>query len=118
MSVRLVWPNSVIEARRIPVEGYLVGAEHVLDLEVVAVDAAPECRLGVRDAMQAGWLSLSQDAGATWASVPAAGSGAMVGPDCGPLTAGQRKAIKLKLVIPGGTSIRTRSIEPVLGLGI
>lgn len=117
MSVLLVWPNSLIEARRIPVEGYLVGAERVLDLEVLAVDAASECRLGVRDAAQAGWLSVSQDAGATYVAVPAAGVGAITGPDIGPLAVGQRTPIKVKIAIPGGTALRTCSIQPVLGLG-
>lgn len=117
MSVLLVWPGSVVEARRIPVEGYQVGTERVLDLEVLAVGAAPECRVGVRAPTQDGWLLISQDGGATYVAVPAAGSGAMTGPNLGPLTDRQRKAVKVKILVPGGTAIRTRSIEPVIGLG-
>ena len=90
----------------------------MLDLEVVATEDAAECRVGVREPGQAGWLQVSTDGGTTYDAVPAAGAGAIPGPDLGPLTAGQRKAIELKVAIPSGTSVRTRSIEPVLGFGI
>ena len=117
MSVRLVVPGSLLEVRSIPVNHYLVGAEYVIPLELLAVTAVPECRIGVRDAGQATWLKVSSDGGTTWAAVPAAGIGVMTGPDLGPLTAGQRKAISLKVALPGGTAVRTRAIRPVFGLG-
>ena len=117
MSVRLVVPGSLLEVRSIPVGHYLVGGEYVIPLELLAVTAAAECRIGVRDADQATWLKVSSDGGVTYVAVPAAGSGAMTGPDLGPLTAGQRKAIRLKVALPGGTAVRTRAIKPVFGLG-
>jgi hypothetical protein len=68
-----------------------------------------------------GTVAVSADAGATWDTVPDAGSGAMAGPDYGPLAAGDRKAIKVRLTLPAGTPgvvlARSRSIGLVLGFG-
>jgi hypothetical protein len=117
VSVRLVTPGGLLEVRSIPVNHYAVGGTYVILLELLALAAVPECRIGVRDANQATWLKVSSDGGATYVAVPAAGTGAMTGPDLGPLTAGQRKAIRLEVALPGGTSVRTRAIRPVFGFG-
>lgn len=114
MSVMLVLPNSEIEVRRIPVEGYLLGTEEVLDLELLARTAAPECRLAVEQADQVDWLHVSDDNGATWQDVPAACAD---GYELAPLTEGQRKAIKVKIALPASPAVRTRSIGLKLGLG-
>ena len=111
----LVWPNSQLEVRRIPIEGYLVGSERVLDLELLARTASPECRLAVVEAAYADWLHVSDDAGANWHDVPAVCAD---GYEIGPLTDGQRKAIKVKTLVPEETEIRTRSIGLKLGLGV
>jgi hypothetical protein len=116
-SVRLVAPGSLLEVRSIPVGHYLIGGEYVVPLELLALTDAAECRIGVRDDDQATWLQVSNDGGGTYVAVPAAGSSAMTGPDLGPLTAGQRIAIRLKVALPGDAAVRTRAIKPVLGLG-
>jgi len=115
MSVLLVWPNSQLEVRRIPVEGYLVGGSRILDLELLARTASPECRLAVVEIAYADWLHVSDDAGATWHNVPALCAD---GYELGPLTQAQRKAIKVKTLVPEGTEIRTRSIGLKLGFGV
>jgi hypothetical protein len=114
VSVLLVWPNSQIEVRRIPIEGYLVGSERVLDLELLATTASVECRLAVVEAAYATWLHVSDDAGASWHDVPAL---CAEGYQLGPLSESQRKIIKLKLLVPEETEIRTRSIGLKIGLG-
>jgi hypothetical protein len=119
----LVWPNSVIEARTLPLNHIAPAESRTFDLELLAGEAVPECRLGRRDSMAVlGTVAASADAGATWNTVPDAGAGAMTGPDYGPLTAGQRKAIKVRLTLPAGTPgvvlARSRSIGLVLGFGI
>jgi hypothetical protein len=115
VSILLVWPNGQIEVRRIPVEGYLVGSERVLDLELLARTASPECRLAVVDAAYAGWLHVSDDAGANYHDLPALCAD---GYELGPLTQAQRKAIKVKVLVPAETGIRTRSVGLKLGLGV
>jgi hypothetical protein len=115
MSVLLVWPNSQIEVRRVPVEGYLVGAQKVLDLELLARTASAECRLAVAEAAYADWLHVSDDVGVNWHDVPALCAD---GYELGPLTQAQRKAIKIKLLVPAETGIRTRSVGLKVGLGV
>ena len=115
MSILLVWPNSQIEVRRIPVEGYLVGSSRVLDLELLARTASPECRLAVQEAAYAGWLHVSDDAGANYHDLAALCAD---GYELGPLTQAQRKAIKVKVLVPAETGIRTRSVGLKLGLGV
>ena len=115
MSVLLVWPNSQLEVRRIPVEGYLVGSARVLDLELLARTASPECRLAVVEAAYAAWLHVSDDAGVNWHDVPGVCAD---GYELGPLTQAQRKAIKVKVLLPAETGIRTRSVGLKLGLGV
>ena len=115
MSVLLVCPNSQIEVRRVPIEGYLVGSTRVLDLELLARTASPECRLAVQEAAYAGWLHVSDDGGANWHDVPAVCAD---GYELGPLTQAQRKAIKVKMLVPEATGIRTRSVGLKLGLGV
>ena len=114
MSVLLVWPNSQIEVRRIPIEGYLVGAEKLLDLELLARTAAPECRLAVVEAAYADWLHVSDDAGANWHDVPALCAD---GYELGPLAEDDRKPITVKVLVPEETGIRTRSIGLKVGMG-
>jgi len=111
----LVWPNSQVEVRRIPVEGYLVGAEKILDLELLARTASDECRIAVAEAAYADWLHVSDDAGAHWYDVPALCAD---GHEIGPLTEGQRKAIKVALLVPEETEVRTRSVGLKVGLGV
>ena len=115
MSVLLVWPNSQLEVRRVPVEGYLVGSARVLDLELLARTASPECRLAVVEAAYEGWLHVSDDAGVNWHDVPAICAD---GYELGPLTQAQRKAVKVKVLVPGETEIRTRSVGLKVGLGV
>ena len=115
MSVLLVWPNSQIEVRRVPIEGYLVGSARILDLELLARTASPECRLAVLDASYADWLHVSDDGGVNWHDLPALCAD---GYELGPLTEGQRKAIKVKTLLPEEIEIRTRSIGLKLGLGV
>jgi len=115
VSVLLVWPNSQIEVRRVPVEGYLIGSTRVLDLELLARTASSECRLAVVEAAYGGWLHVSDDAGANWHDVPAICAD---GYELGPLTQAQRKPIKVKVLVPGETEIRTRSVGLKVGLGV
>ena len=115
MSVLLVWPNSQLEVRRVPVEGYLVGSSRILDLELLARTVSPECRLAVVEVAYEGWLHISEDAGVNWHDVPAVCAD---GYELGPLTQAQRKAVKVKVLVPAQTGIRTRSVGLKVGLGV
>lgn len=121
-TARLVAPGGLLEVRTLAINHLAAGESRVFDLEILALGDVPECRLGRRDSMAAlGTVEVSGDAGATWDTVPDAGSGAMTGPDYGPLISGDRKAVKVRLTLPAATPgvvlARSRSIGLVLGFG-
>lgn len=118
MSVHLVHPGTIIPIRRLPLSWMLVNVAVITDLEVWAEDEAQtECRLGCSSATGrdvTGWLTVSDDGGNNWHAVP---MDVESGYQLGPLTADQRKAIKVKVLIPLATEIREESIGLDLGLG-
>jgi hypothetical protein len=108
-------PGSLVEVFWFNCHHYQVGTSRVLDFDLVAQGAVATCKLGVKDGTQAGWLAVSSDGGASYADVPAASPGA--GVELGPLTDGQRVAIKVRLQIPGDIPVISRQLVPVFGLG-
>ena len=103
--------NMKVPYRRIPVYGYKLGTDYVMDFDVVCEGDTTEARLGCD---QAGWLWVSDDAGSTYYEVT---DDATTGFQFGPLLAGNRQAIKLKLAIPVGTSARRRFVALNFGIG-
>ena len=120
----LVYPGSLIEARWINVHHIAAGENRVVNLEVLATSACPECRIGRRDGSLGalGTLEVSTDGGVTYSVVPDAGAGAMSGPNLGPLAAGDRVPVSLRYTLPavalGVVLARSRSIGVVLGFGV
>ncbi len=97
------------EIVRIPADFVLVGSSYDFPLEVVATEAHLTALLA---AELAGYVEVSTGGG--FSAVP---DDVVNGFDLGTFTAGQRKAITLRLIIPG-TPLRTRSIEIHLGTGV
>jgi len=108
---RLVEPGTFVECRWIYAHTYPLGSERVFDVELYAPDGDDVVDLYCS---QAGWLEVSSDGGANYDPLPASKESAIA---MGPLAAGERKPLKLKLGIPLGTAVRTRSIELRLGFG-
>lgn len=122
MSVLLVVPGSLLEARSISVHHIAPGESRTFPLEVVALTDVPECRFGRRDVGVAlGTVEVSFDGGGTLDTVPDAGIGPMTGPDLGALNAGDRIPVLVVYTLPAGSAgvplARSRSIELPLGLG-
>ena len=111
MSLHLVAVGTLAEIRRVPADFARVNVATIFDLEVVA-DAAHATAPLACD--QAGWLHVSTNGGSSYTPVP---TDVQAGVDLGSFTAGQRRAIKLKLLIPAATQVRQRSIGLLLGEG-
>jgi len=60
-------------------------------------------------------LQVSTNGGSSWTPL---GTDVTAGVDLGAFTAGQRKAITLRVYIPAGTSARLEELELILGEGI
>ncbi len=120
---RLVAPGSLIGIRALPVGWMAPSTARTFALEVLAASDCPECRICRRDGALGtlGTLEVSTDGGATYSTVPDAGSGAMAGPNLGALAAGARVPVTLRYTLPaalpGAPLARSRSIEIPLGLG-
>ena len=110
MSLELRAPDGAIELRRIPADFVVVGNSYDFDVEIVATEAHAIALLA---AEIAGYVEVSTGGG--FSAVP---DDVQNGFDLGSFTAGQRKAITLRLTVPGGTSLRKRSIEIPLGTGV
>ena len=123
MSAALVYPGSLLEVRTISVHHVAAGETRVVNLEVLATSACPECRVGRRDSSLGalGTLEISTDGGVTYSAVPDAGAAAMTGPNIGPLAGGARVPVSLRYTLPaappGAPLARSRSVELVLGFG-
>ena len=110
MTLELRAPDAAIELQRIPADFVVVGNSYDFTVEIVATDATAIALLAVD---LAGYVQVST--GGAFSSVP---DDVQNGFDLGIFTAGQRKAITLRLTVPGGTSLRKRSIEILLGTGV
>jgi hypothetical protein len=100
----------MIDAQWIYAHHYVLGTERVFDFDLYSPDGSGVANLGCTYA----WCKVSVDGGATWSDVP---TNVQSGLALGPLAAGQRKQINVKLLIPPGTSVRTRSVGLPIGLG-
>ncbi len=98
------------EIVRIPADFVVVGSSYDFDLEVVATEAHSIALLA---AEVANYLEVSTGGGFT--AVP---DDVESGFDLGAFSAAERKAITLRLTVPGGTPLRTKSIEILLGIGV
>ena len=110
-AVDLTKPDMQVPIRRLPVYDYELGAEYIFDLDVVASELVSEARLACD---QAGWLHVSSDGGSNYDPIP---DSAQAGVDLGPLSAGSRVAIKIKVLIPALTSVRRRFVALNFGIG-
>jgi len=98
------------EIIRIPAEFVIVGSSYDFDLEVVATEAHSTAQFA---AEIANYLEI--DAGGGFFAVP---DDVQSGFDLGAFSAAERKAITLRLTVPGGTPLRKKSIEILLGMGV
>ena len=112
MTVRITVAGLNKPISHIPIRGYVTGTQADFDLVVVSDEAQAEAKLA---ASVAGWVKASTDGGSSWPAVP---DDAASGVELGPLTAGVERAFKVRLEIPGGTSLRHREIGLRLGLGV
>lgn len=111
-SVYLAKPDMKVPLRRIPVYDYQLAVAYVIDLDLVAVQKQSEARLACD---QAGWLHVSSDGGSSYDPVS---DSVQTGVDLGPLAAGDRVAIKLKVLIPALTAVRRRFVDLNIGRGV
>jgi len=102
--------NGAREIVRIPADFVVVGNSYDFELEVVATEAHSIALLAAEIENY-----LEVNAGVSWEDVP---DDVESGFDLGAFSAGERKAITLRLTVPGGTPLRTRSIEILLGMGV
>lgn len=102
--------NAAHEIRRIPADLVVIGSPYDFDLEVVATEDHSEAKFG---ASVAGYLQANTGSG--FAAVPA---DVQSGFDLGAFSAGERKAITLRLTVPLATELRNLSIELLLGIGV
>jgi hypothetical protein len=109
--VSLVLANTTIEMRHLNVSAARPGVPRVFDVEFFSVDGHGAATFGCD---QAGWLSLSLDGGATYTAVPAS---VQAGIALAAFSPGERRAAKLKLLIPAGTVRRQAFIDLPVGLG-
>ena len=98
------------EIIRIAADFVVVGSSYDFELEVVATEAHSTALLA---AEVAGYLEVH--AGVSWEDVP---DDVENGFDLGSFSAGERKAITFRLTVPGGTPLRDKSIEILLGTGV
>lgn len=113
MSVRLSAVGAAYEIRHLAIDWARLDTDYDLDLEVVADDAHDECRIACS---LADWVDVSDDAGATWHDVP---TSVQSGYDLGPVTAGDRIPITLRVHPPAATTNdRLTAIELYLGTGV
>lgn len=98
------------EIVRIPADFVVVGSSYDFELEVVATEAHPTALLA---AEVANYLEVSTGGG--FSAVP---DDVESGFDLGAFSEGQRKAITLRLTVPGGTPLRSKAIEIQLGMGV
>ncbi len=98
------------EIIRIPADFVVVGSSYDFDLEVVATEAHSIALLA---AEIANYLEI--DAGGGFFAVP---DDVESGFDLGAFSADERKAITLRLTVPGGTPLREQPIEILLGMGV
>ena len=110
-TVFLARTNMAVPIRRLYVGPYKLGTDYVLDLEVVCAETTPEARLACD---QAGWLHVSSDGGSSYDPIP---DDVESGVQFGPMTTGDRQAIKLKVSIPALTSVRRRFVALNFGIG-
>jgi hypothetical protein len=108
---RIVQPGTFVECRWIYAHTYQLGTDRVFDVELYAPAGDEQVDLYCS---HADWLQVSDDGGITYVPVPATKEDAI---QLGPLSAGQRKPLKVKVAIAAGTAVRTRSIELRLGFG-
>ena len=111
-TVYLAKPDMKVPIRRLPVYDYELGTEYIFDLEVVATVAVAEARLACD---QAGWLHVSSDGGSSYDPIP---DSAQTGVNFGPMIAGARTAIKIKVSIPALTAVRRRFVALNFGMGV
>ncbi len=109
--VSLVLANTKLEMRHLNVSGARPGVTRVFDIDFLSIDGHGATTFGCS---QAGWLSLSLDAGATYAAVPASVQGGLA---LAAFSPGERRPAKLKLLIPLGTDRRQAFVELHIGLG-
>ena len=98
------------EIVRIPADFVVVGSSYDFELDVVATEAHSTALLA---AEIAGYLQVST--GGAFSAVP---DDVENGYDLGAFSAGQKKTITLRLTVPGGTPLRSKSIEILLGTGV
>jgi len=103
-------PDAAREIVRIPADFVVVGSSYDFALEVVATEAHTTALLA---AEIANYLEVST--GGAFSAVP---DDVENGFDLGSFSAGQRKSITLRLTVPGGTPLRTKSVEILLGMGV
>lgn len=108
-SVFLSYPNMGVPLRLIPCHHYKLGTDTVIDLDIVATATVTEAKLGCS---QAGWLHVSSDGGGSYDPIP---EDTTAGVNLGPLAAGARSQIKIKVSIASG--IRRRFVDLNIGVG-
>ena len=107
--VYLAHPGMALPLRVIPVHGYELTTDYILDLEIVATQNVTDARIGCD---QAGWLHVSSDGGSVYNPIP---TDVEAGVQLGPMTAGDRDAIKIKVSIASG--LRRKPVELYVGYG-
>lgn len=113
MATRLCWAGTNLEARLLLAPWYVLHTVRTWSLELLATTdfGAGVLRMA---AGVASWLSVSLDGGSTWSPL---GTDVQSGVQLGAVSAGNRIALKVKLDIPAGTSVRSRLVELPIGEG-
>jgi hypothetical protein len=109
--LKVMHPNGALEWRYIGVDWYLIGCTKLVPVAVVATKAHPTALLATTEANR---LSISADGGASYTPL---GTDVTAGYPLGAFSAGQRKDYVLKVVVPGGTTIREARWELEIGEG-
>lgn len=109
MAVTLTARNGLVSLRRIAVDGIAPGEHRDIDVDIVANAAHDEVRLA---ATVSGWLEVSVNGGMTWLPL---GTDVMTGVDIGPMFAGQRRQVKVRVAPP--VAFRQRRIGLLVGGG-
>jgi hypothetical protein len=104
--------DAALELRHLPADFVIVGSSYDFELEIVGTVAHTIALLSTD---LADYLEVSVDAGSNFDPVP---DDVQNGFDLGSFSAGQRKAITLRLTVPGATELRDLVLGLQLGEGV
>lgn len=104
--------DAAFEIRRIPLDFVEIGSPYDVDLDIVATE---EQLVALLSAGVAGWVEISTNGGSSWDPVPA---DIQSGFDLGSFTSGEKKRIRIRITVPGGTDLRTQVVDLNTGTGV